>query len=678
MAASAGAIRAGQAYVEITARDGAFMASMNRMRQQMSTIGKGMMMAGGAGLAIGTGVIGSIVGAAVAFAEVGSALYDMSSRTGVATEALSVLQFAAQQTGTDMASVETGIRKMQKAIEAAAGGSDEAAKALGAVGLTAQQLQCMSADQQMGMIADGLMAIEDPGARAAAAMAIFGKSGTMLLPMLEGGSAGMSKFAAQARSLGLVMDAETAAKADALGDSLDALKAAGMMAFVQIGAAAAPIITQVAESLTSLAATVGQFIAENAGMVVGVLKAAAALTAVSGVVVAVGAVISSLGTIIAGVQASFGVLSSLSVLLSPIGLIAGGVAAAIGLIAIAARQLSPEFKEATDALLGFGSAGAEAGGDKNGEAAVQAARQKKQAAEEQAAAARDAAEEAARQREEEQKAAREREALMQRGKQLQDSVATPEEKLQAQVSDYQNLLDQGAIDTQTFARLIAQAKENAVRDMSQAGSDAKAEQMSISSAGTFGQAAALGIGPELNRLEDPMRGIEANTRATVDALTARAMGEPIAPEPPSPAFDAAAGGIAEGVTIPSGFDAAMAAGRRTGQGATAADAMAGLPSDQSAFGLTDTERAVKAAMNIPPLPSVAADAVAPRASSIQQAASTGTQAAASVAQTASESMNAMSAKLIAAIGKTTAELVKANKTLLSIAMADPETALQFE
>jgi hypothetical protein len=106
--------------------------------------------------------------------------------------------------------------------------------------------------------------------------------------------------------------------------------------------------------------------------------------------------------------------------------------------------------------------------------------------------------------------------------------------------------------------------------------------------------------------------------------------------------------------------------------------MAGLPFDQSAFGLTDTERAVQAAMNIPPLPSVAADAVAPRASSIQQAAAAGTQAAASVAQTASEAMNATSAKLIAAIGKTTAELVKANKTLLSIAMADPETALQFE
>jgi TP901 family phage tail tape measure protein len=292
-------------FVEIGADAQQFFSALNRVQKEIGKIGQSVASAGTKMMGIGAAVTAPILASAQAFANVGSALNDMSQRTGVAAEALSVLKFAAEQTGTDMGAVETAVKKMQKAIFAASGGSKEAADALAMVGLSAEDLQGLSADQQMAKIADGLMAIEDPGARAAIAMQLFGKAGTMILPMLEGGSAGMAAFAAQAARLGLIMDNETAAKADTLGDAIDALKASMAMAFVQIGSAVAPILTSIAQKLAVVAAAVGKFISSNQQLVVNALKLGAAFTVGGAAVFAAGKSISFLAS-------SFGVLLNAS------------------------------------------------------------------------------------------------------------------------------------------------------------------------------------------------------------------------------------------------------------------------------------------------------------------------------------------------------------------------------
>lgn len=348
MAGSAGAVRAGGAYIEIFAKDGAFQQAMTRTANKLKAVGASVRTFGAGLMGIGTAVVSPILASAQAFATVGSALNDMSARTGVATEALSVLKFAAEQTGTDMAGVETAVKKMQKAIFAAGQGSEEAANALAMVGLSAADLAGLSADEQMGKIADGLMAIEDPGTRAAVAMAIFGKSGTAILPMLEGGSAGMSRFAAEAKRLGLVMDGETAAKADALGDAIDKLKAAMMMAFIQVGSAVAPILTAIAEKLATGAAAVGNFISENQQLVVTALKVAAAVVAIGGVAYGIGAAI---GFASSAIKIFQGALSVLPALFSPIGLAAMAAFAAVAGGVVIARTLSPAFRRETDAIM---------------------------------------------------------------------------------------------------------------------------------------------------------------------------------------------------------------------------------------------------------------------------------------------------------------------------------------
>lgn len=345
---TAGAVRAGAAFVEIFANDSKFQQALTRVQNRLKATAAAMRSAGAGLMGVGTAIAAPILGAAQAFANLGSELTDMSARTGVATEALSVLKFAAEQTGADMVSVETAVKKMQKAIFSAGEGSREAADALAMVGLSAANLAGLSPDEQIGKIADGLMAIEEPGTRAAVAMAIFGKSGTAILPMLQGGSAGMSRFAAEAKRLGLVMDADTAAKADALGDAIDKMKAAMMMAFIQIGSAVAPILTSVAERLATVAAAVGTFIRENQSLVVTALKVATGFAAFGAAVYGIGAV---LGTASQAIGIFRSVLTALPALLTPIGLAATTAFAAVAGGVVIARTLSPAFRRETDSIM---------------------------------------------------------------------------------------------------------------------------------------------------------------------------------------------------------------------------------------------------------------------------------------------------------------------------------------
>jgi len=347
MAGGAGAIRAGGAFVEIFAKDGQFQQAMTRVQNKLKAVGTAMRSAGAGIMGAGMAIVSPMLAAAQQFGSVGGALFEMSQRTGVAAESLSVLRFAAEQTGTDMAGLETGIRKMQKSIFAASGGSKEAADALAMVGLTAADLQGLSADEQMGLIADGLMAIQDPGTRAAVAMAIFGKSGTSLLPMLEGGSAGLARFAAEAQRLGLVMDGDTAAKADALDDAIAALGASMRMAFIQIGSAVAPILTQVAGQLATAAAAAGAFIRENQKLVNVALAVGAGLTAIGGAIYGAGV---AFGVVARTIGVASSAIRLLPALFTPVGLAATVAFAAVAGGIVIARALSPAFKRETDSI----------------------------------------------------------------------------------------------------------------------------------------------------------------------------------------------------------------------------------------------------------------------------------------------------------------------------------------
>jgi hypothetical protein len=335
MAASAKNIRDGGAFVELFADDSQLVRGLRAAQKKLQAFGAAVQSLGKNLFAAGAGLATPMLTAAKVFADAGSDLVDMSQRTGASVEALSELGYAAEQSGSDLTTLEGGLRKMQKAVVAAAEGSDSAQQTFRQLGLSASDLAHLSPDQQFELIADRLAKIQNPAQKAALAMEIFGKTGTSLLPLMANGAAGILDLRPQAQALGLVMSTEDAQAAEAFGDTLDTLWKVLRMGVVQIGAAVEPILSDLAQTIIRVSVTTSNWIKGNRQLIATVFKVAIG-------VAAAGAALFVLGTLISGVGSAFGVLASLAVgfgsalgvigtilgaLLSPVGAVTAGIVA---------------------------------------------------------------------------------------------------------------------------------------------------------------------------------------------------------------------------------------------------------------------------------------------------------------------------------------------------------------
>lgn len=263
--AGASGIRAGKAFVEIGADDAPLRATLAKVTGHLRAFGLGLAKVGLAAGAAALAAVATGVGAAVSsFVSAGSAVNDMAIRTGMAVDEIQKLGYAAKVSGADMDTVETGVRKMQKTITAAANGSKEAAASISRLGLSVSDLSSLSPDQQFNAIARAIGSIQNPTERAAAAIDLFGRgSGTRLLPMIQD----LDALKAKAAEVGGVMSGADVAAADALGDSWDTMTTAIQGVSNAIGTALAPALTTVLGYLTSAIATVSQWIRDHYGYI---------------------------------------------------------------------------------------------------------------------------------------------------------------------------------------------------------------------------------------------------------------------------------------------------------------------------------------------------------------------------------------------------------------------------
>tara|TARA_R100001129_G_scaffold184644_1_gene170084 strand:- start:1562 stop:3334 length:1773 start_codon:yes stop_codon:yes gene_type:complete len=321
-------IKAGKAYVELSLQNN-LTAGLNKAGASLKRFGAGVGAAGGKLVGLGTAILAPLGAAVAVFAKMGDELNKMAARTGVAVEALSGLKFAAEQSGTSLQTVEKGILKMNQAVMKAADGGKTMTEAFGKLGLSVDDLQGKTPDEQFKLIADRLRAIEDPGLRAALAMQIFGKAGAEMLPMIMQGSAGIDALIKKAEELGIVMSTEDANAAAKFTDTLHELTAIIKMAVFNIGASLAPLLTELVGSFTSAASQAAAWLNQNRGLVVSIAKLGAvlvgggiALIALGKAITVVGFALSAMGTVLGAVIGLF------TFLLSPIGVVIGATVAA--------------------------------------------------------------------------------------------------------------------------------------------------------------------------------------------------------------------------------------------------------------------------------------------------------------------------------------------------------------
>jgi len=330
---TADAIRAGAAYVEAYLeqarlnRDLAVAeAKMRTWSQSIANLGAGAF--GGdlpgpisailrfasspAGIVTGLGV------AAKGWASFGDEIGKAAKRTGIAADALSALKYAAGHSDVTFEALQAGLGKMARTLSDALDGEKTATDALGRLGVSALALQGIGPEKQFARIADAVMRIADPTARAAAVMEVFGRGGLSLMPLLREGSNGISALTDRARELGLVIGDDVAESAEQFSDLVSDMLAVAMSGVRAIGAAMIPQFREIVQWIISSTSSARDWISSHSYLVEVVFKASAAIVGFGAAAMAMSKM--------ASVASS--AISAMGTLLTPGGLFIAGLAAA--------------------------------------------------------------------------------------------------------------------------------------------------------------------------------------------------------------------------------------------------------------------------------------------------------------------------------------------------------------
>lgn len=351
---NASGIKMGRAFVEIGANDSELQRTLKSVENRLNSTAHSIRRIGLSLLVGGGAVSGPLAVAAVQAGQLGSALSEVSAKTGVAVEDIGSLQFAAEQTGSSLEGLSKGIKGLLSTVNDARNGSKDATKAFDDLGLTFQTLEGLSPDQQFKVIADRIASIEDPARRSSAATAIFGKAGFELLPMLSKGSAGIQEMEDRFRQLGGEAAVKAAFGVREFGDAVVDTRVQIQAIRTEIGAAIAEAILPYRKSIAETLRDVIDWIGRNKELVVG-------LGAVSLAIAAVGAAVVSLGIVVS----AFSKIASIAVILAgitaPEVLIIAGVlaalAAAIVLLSSGSRDAKNETDDLAESLTRFAKVG---------------------------------------------------------------------------------------------------------------------------------------------------------------------------------------------------------------------------------------------------------------------------------------------------------------------------------
>jgi len=197
------------------------------------------------------------VDAVKTFASLGEELTNLSLKTGMSAQALSIWRYAAETSGQSAQTIDNAYRGMLLAMGRVATGSAETVRAFNSIGLSLSVLKSLSPDDQFRTVAQAISSIPDPTLRAQLAMEIFGaRVGLDILPMLN---RSYDELAAGAQRAGVLMTdsmLEAANKADEAMDEM-AQSAKGLQlaigaAFAGIGEESSGLTAQFLRDMTAM------------------------------------------------------------------------------------------------------------------------------------------------------------------------------------------------------------------------------------------------------------------------------------------------------------------------------------------------------------------------------------------------------------------------------------------
>ena len=190
----------------------------------------------------------------------------LAERTGMTYGQFAGIALAGELAGVGMDTVAMAATKADVAFVKASRGSKEAAAKFEALGLSVADLEAMSPDERFQAIAAAISQLPTEAEQAAAAVALFGRSGAELLPMFQDGAGAIAEARDQAERLGIALTSAQGQDVEAMNDAFTLAYQAVKGVVGQVVAYLSPAVKAVADTFTNLVGSIG---GANIGQAIG-------------------------------------------------------------------------------------------------------------------------------------------------------------------------------------------------------------------------------------------------------------------------------------------------------------------------------------------------------------------------------------------------------------------------
>ena len=240
--------------IALAALTGSFETDMNRAsktaQKRMKEIEKTAKEVGRAvGIALTAAATAIAAGTKLAIDRMDE-ITKSAQKVGITTESFSKLAYAAGLAGVETGALETSLAKLARSQDDAARGTKETLDLFRALGVEFQNADGMlrNTDEVLADLADRFQAMPDGAQKTAAAMGLLGRSGAQLIPLLNGGSAGLAEMGDELERLGGVVTPEAGRQAEQFNDNLTRLKVATDALFQAVAADLLPDLVRLTEA----------------------------------------------------------------------------------------------------------------------------------------------------------------------------------------------------------------------------------------------------------------------------------------------------------------------------------------------------------------------------------------------------------------------------------------------
>ena len=273
---------------------------MKTVGDKVTDVGKKLAPVSGAAAAIGGGLI------KLGYNAITSAdqLNTLSKQTGISTDELQKMQYAADLVDVSVEDITGALRKMKSKMDPANATFKELR-----VDVTNADGSLRDATDVFYDAINALSGIENETERDRVAMQLFGKSSDSLARIIDDGGAALKAYGEEAENLGLILDEDTISSLNDTNDAVDKMKATVSATLGQVGADVAevlgPAVEKVGEWISGITEKLRSLTPEQTETI---LKIVAVVAAIAPLLVVGGQLIAGIGSLITVIGTIVGVL----------------------------------------------------------------------------------------------------------------------------------------------------------------------------------------------------------------------------------------------------------------------------------------------------------------------------------------------------------------------------------